>query len=106
MTSKNRGPAHQKRNINVTQKESNFIPTAFQKVSFYILTCFIGIIDKKNDKVKFDITPKTNGKNESVTYGCNRFIDSCRFLSMGLGELVKTLIHDEFDILKKDFSDE
>ena len=50
------------------------------------------MVDKKNDKVYFDIIPKTNEEYISVTYGCIRFIDSYRFLSSGLDSLVKTLV--------------
>ena len=59
------------------------------------------LVDRKNDKVKFDIIPKTNGKYISVTYGCIRFISSYRFLSMSLDGLVKSLIEVYFKILKK-----
>ena len=50
------------------------------------------LVDKKNDKVKFDIIPKTNEEYISVTYGCIRFIDSYRFLSNRLDSLLKTLV--------------
>ena len=42
----------------------------------------------KNDKVKFDIIPKTNEEYISVNYGCIRFADSYRFLSTSLYGLV------------------
>ena len=58
---------------------------------------FKKLVDKKNRKVKFDITPKTNEDYISVTYGCIRFIDSYRFLSISLDSLVKTL----YDNIKK-----
>ena len=45
---------------------------------------FKTLVDKKKDKVKFDIVPKTNEEYISVTYGCIRFIDSYRFLSSSL----------------------
>ena len=67
---------------------------------------FKKLVDKKNDKVNFDIIPKTNEKYISVTYGCIRFIDSYRFLSSGLDSLVKNLNVDDFKILKKEFPDE
>ena len=38
----------------------------------------------KNDKVKFDFIPKTNEEYISVTYGCIRFLDSYRILSLSL----------------------
>ena len=53
---------------------------------------FKKLVDKKKDKVDFDILPKTNEEYISVTYGCIRFIDSYRFLSSGLDSLVKTLV--------------
>ena len=34
------------------------------------------LLDKMNDKVKFDIVPKTNEDYVSVTYGCISFVDS------------------------------
>ena len=58
-----------------------------------IVICFFKkLVDKKKDKVDFDILPKTNEEYISVTYGCIRFIDSYRFLSSGLDSLVKTLV--------------
>ena len=52
----------------------------------------------KNDKVKFDIIPKTNVEYISVTYGCIRFIYSYRFLSYSLDTLFKNLGNDDFII--------
>ena len=37
---------------------------------------FKKLVDKKNDKVKFDIIPKTNEEYISMTYGYIRFINS------------------------------
>ena len=48
------------------------------------------LVDEKNDKIKFDIIPKTKKKCKPVTYGCITFIDSYR-LSSNLDSLVKTL---------------
>ena len=66
---------------------------------------FKKLVHKKNDKVKFDIIPKTIEEYISVTYGCIRFIDSCRFLSSSLDSLVKTLV-DNSDKTLKDFREE
>ena len=66
---------------------------------------FKKLVDKKKDKVDFDIIPKTNEEYISVTYGCIRFIDSYRFLSSGLDSLVKNLDEDDFKIFKKEFPD-
>ena len=45
-----------------------------------IVICFLKkLVDKKKNKVDFDIIPKTNEEYISVTYGCIRFIDSYRF---------------------------
>ena len=66
---------------------------------------FKKLVDKKKDKVDFDIIPKTNKEYISVTYGCIRFIDSYRFLSGGLDSLVKTLVdngHKTLRNLKKE----
>ena len=106
LTGKNRGPAHNICNINVKQKDCNFIPFAFHNFSNYDCHMFFKkLVDLKKDKVKFKIIPKTNEKYIVVKYGCIRFIDSYRFLSESLDELVKNLDEEDFKILKKEFPD-
>ena len=58
------------------------------------------MVDLEIDKVKFDIIPKTNEEDLSVTYGYIRFIKSCRFQSSSLGSLVKTLVDNSIKTLK------
>ena len=68
-TGKYRGPAHNACNINVKQKDSNFIRFAFHNCSnndCYIF--FKRLVDLKNDKVKFDGNPNTNEEYISVSY--------------------------------------
>ena len=61
LTGKYRGPAHSKCNINVTQKQSNFIPFLFHNFSNYDCHMFFKkIVDKKKDQVDFENIPKTN----------------------------------------------
>ena len=101
LTGKYRGPAHSKCIINVTQDQSNFIPFTFHNFSNYDShMLFRKLVDKKNDKVKFDIIPKTIENNISVTYGCIRFIDSYRFQSSSLDSLVKTVVDNSHKTLK------
>ena len=101
LTGKYRGPAHSICNIDVTQDQSNFILFIFRNFSNYHCHMFFKmLVDKKNDKVKFDIIPKTNEKYKFVTYGCIRFIDGYRFLSSGLDSLVKTLVDNSQKTLK------
>ena len=106
LTGKYRGPAHSICNNNVTQKQSTFIPFIFHNFSNYDCHMFFKkLVDKKKDKVDFDIIPKKNEEYISVTYGCIRFIDSYRFLSSGLDSLVKTLVdnsHKTLGDLKKE----
>ena len=67
-TVKYRGPTHQKRNFFDTIKHSNFTPFAFH--NFGKCDCHIllrRLVDKKNDKVNFDIIPRTNEEYSSVT---------------------------------------
>ena len=55
------GPALSTCNISVRQKQSIFIPFVFH--NFFNYDChmfFKKLVDKKNDKVKFDILLKTN----------------------------------------------
>ena len=47
LTSKYRGPAHYKCNINITQKQSNFLPFLFHKLSNYDCHMFfLKLVDK------------------------------------------------------------
>ena len=66
---------------------------------------FEKLVNKKNDKVDFDIIPKTDEEYISLLYGCIRFIDSYRFLSSVLDSLVKTLVGNNHKTLK-DFEEE
>ena len=93
LTGKYRVLAHNKCNINVTQKQSSFVSFVFH----YFITSdshifFKKLVDKKNEKVKSYFIPKTNVEYMSVTYGFIRFNDSYRFLSSSSDSLVKTLI--------------
>ena len=106
LTGKYRGPVHNTCNINIKQKDSNFIPFAFHNFSIYDChMLFKRLVDLKKDNVKFKLIPKTNEEYIAVKYGCIRFIDSYRFLSESLDKLVKNLDEDDFKILKKEFPD-
>ena len=101
LTSKYRGPAHNTCNINVTQKQSNFIPFIFHNFIKYVCHQFFKmLVDKKNDKVNFDIITKTNEEETSVKYGCIILIDNYRFLSSSLDSLAKTLVKNSHKTLK------
>ena len=58
------------------------------------------MVDLKNDKVSFDVNPRTNEEYISVTYGCVRFVDSYRFLSSSLDSIFKTLVDKSHNTLK------
>ena len=106
MTGKYRGSANNTCNINVKQKNSNFIPFAFHNFSHYDFHMFFKrLVDLKKDKVKFKIIPKTNEEYIVVKNGCIRLIDSYRFLSESLDKLVENLDEDDFKNLKKEFPD-
>ena len=65
---------------------------------------FKRLVDSKKDKVECKVFPKTNEEYISVTYGCIRFIDICRFLSSSLDNLVKILVdnsHKTLNYLKE-----
>ena len=101
LTRKYRRAAHNICNIFVTLKQSIFLPFVFHNFSKYDChMLFKKLVDKKNVKVKFVVIPKTNEEHISVTYGCNRFLDSYRFLSGSLDSLVKTLIDNSHTTLK------
>ena len=101
LTGNYRGPAHSIFIFNVIQNQSIFIPFIIYNFSVYDSHMFFKkLVDKKIDKVKFDIIPKTNEEYISVTYGCIRFIDSYRFLSDSSGKLVKNLDVDDLKVSK------
>ena len=106
LAGKYRGSAQKICNINIRQKQSNFIPCKFYIFSQYDCRLFFKkLVDKKIDKVNFYFIPNTNEDYISVTYGCIRFIDSCRFLSSSSDSLVKTLVNNSHKTLK-DFREE
>ena len=68
LTGKYRGPDHNKCNIIVTQKPSHFIPFALHNFSNYDCHLFFkNQVEKRYDKVKFNIIPKTNEVYISVS---------------------------------------
>ena len=91
LTGKYRNPAHNKCNTKLTQKKY-FFPFNFHIFSNFDCHLFFKkLVDRRNDRTKFDIIPTTNEENLSVTYGCIRFIDRYQFLSSSLDLLVKTI---------------
>ena len=101
LTGNYRVPAHSECNIIVNQGQSNFIPFIFHNFSNYDCHIFFKkLVDKKIDKIEFEIIPKTNEEYISVTYVCIRFIDSYRFLSSILDSLVRTLVDNSHNTLK------
>ena len=101
LTGKCRGPAHNTCNINVKQKDSNFITIGLHNFSNYDCHMFFKtLVDRKKDNVKFEIIPKTDEKYISVKYGCVKFIDTYRFLSSSIDKLVKTLVDNSDKSLK------
>ena len=106
LTGKYRGPAHKTCNINVKQKDSNFIPFAFHNFSNYDSHMFFKrLVDLKKDKVQFKYIPKTNEEYISVKYGCKTFFDSYRFSSSSSDKLPKKFDNNDFVVLKKEFPD-
>ena len=69
---KYRGPARSNCNINIPQKQSNFIPIVFHNFSNYDSHMFFNKMNyKKNDKVNFDIISYTDMK---ASIGCSEHI--------------------------------
>ena len=101
MTGRDRGAAHSKCNNIVGQCQSNFISVIFHNFSNYDCHLFFeASLDKKKDKVELKNIPKTNEEYVSIRYGCVEFIDSYRFLSSLLDELVETLVDNSHKSLK------
>ena len=101
LTGKYRGPAHNECNLQVKQKDSNFITIGLHNFSNYDCHMFFKtLVDRKKDNVNFKIIPKTDEKYISVKYGCIKFIDTYRFLSSSLDKLVKTLVDNSHETLK------
>ena len=101
LTGNYRGPAHNECNLQVKQKNSNFITIGLHNFSNYdCLMFFKTLVDRKKDNVKFEIIPETDEKYISVKYGCIKFIDTYRFLSSSLDKLVQTLVDNSHETLK------
>ena len=96
-----RVPAHKKRNTNVKQKQGNLVLFAYLSLSNDDCDLFVKmLIDMKEDEVTLDFIPKPNEEQSSVASGCIQFIDSNRFLSKFLDELVKILVDNNHETLK------
>ena len=101
LTGKGRGPAHSDCNLKVKQKDSDFITIGLHNFSNYDCHMFFKqLVYRKKDNVKFKIIPKTDEKYISVRYGCIKFIDTYRFLSISLDKLVQTLVDNSHKTLK------
>ena len=101
LTGKNRGPAQSICKINVTQKRCTLILFVFHNfIKYDCHLSFKKIVDKKNDKVNFRNTPKTNEEYVSVTYGCIKSIESYRFSSSRLNSLVLLPVISSDETLK------
>ena len=102
-TGKYRASAHQKRNINVTQEQSNFILFIYHNYSNYDCHMFFEkLVIEKKDKVEVKILPKTNEVYLSVRYGFIRIFHSYIFLSLSLDKLVETLVKKSQKSFKND----
>ena len=79
LTGSCRGPARSRCNINVFHDKNDIIPFIFHNFSKHDCRMFFfkKLVDLKNDKVNFEMIPKTNEEYISVT--CFRFIDSYGF---------------------------
>ena len=51
--------------------------------------------------MKFDVIPTINEEHSSLTYGCNRFIESCSFSSDSSVSLLKYFVDNSHIALKK-----
>ena len=101
LTGNYRGPAHNECNLQVKQKDSNFITIGLHNFSNYDCHMFFKrLVDRKRDNDKFEIIPKTDEKHISDRYGCIKFIDTYRFLSSSLDNLVQTLVDNSHKTLK------
>ena len=68
LTGKNKRPAHSNFVINITQKQSIFLPFVFLNFRYYDCHPFFKkLFDKKKDKERFDIARKTNEEYKKVT---------------------------------------
>ena len=101
LTGKYRGVPQNECNLQVKQKDSNFITIGLHNFSNYDCHMFFKtLVDRKKDNEKFEIIPKTDEKYISVKYGCIKFIDTYRFLSSSLDKLVQTLVDNSHKTLK------
>ena len=93
LTGKYRGAACNECNLNANQKRSSFIPIFFHNFSGYDCHLIFEelLTQAYNQNYKITIIPKTMENYVSVQVGCLRFLDSYRFLSSSLQQLVKSI---------------
>ena len=101
LTGKYREAAHSKCNINVRQKQSCSVHFFFHNFSGSDCYLIFELLLTEAFVLKLDIKilPKYLEIYVSVQVGCLGFLDSHRFLSSGLGKLVKRL--DTFSVMQE-----
>ncbi len=103
LTEKYRGVACNNCNLNAKQGLSNFVPVLFHNFSGYDCHMFFRELYEKKEDIPVKVLPKTDELYISVDFGCIRFMDSLRFLSSSLDQLVKSL--EGTPLLKEEFPD-
>ncbi len=104
LTGKYRGVACNNCNLNAKQSLSNFVPVLFHNFSGYDCHMFFRELYEKKENIPVKVLPKTDELYISVDFGCIRFMDSLRFLSSSLDQLVKSL--ESTPLLKQEFPDD
>ena len=119
LTGKYRGAAHESCNLNF--KIPKFFPVIFHNLSRYDAHLFVKHLGASKGKINCipnneeryisfskDVVVKTFEKNGRVIDIKRqiRFMDSFRFMQAGLGNLVKNLPEDAFDMMEHFFDDE
>ncbi len=103
LTGKYRAPACYDCNLNAKKRSNCFIPILFHNFSGYDCHLFFKELFDNKGETKIKVLPKTDENYIAVDFGCLRFLDSLRFLSSSLDQLVKGL--DETPILKEYFTE-
>ncbi|XP_054283625.1 uncharacterized protein LOC129000686 [Macrosteles quadrilineatus] len=105
LSGKFRGPAHNSCNLNF--KKPSFIPIFIHNLSGYDTHIFIKMFGLNNETI--DVIPNNEERYISYTIHVKggidlRFVDSLKFMSSSLGELVKNLTPSQFKHTSKYYS--
>ena len=85
------------------RNKNHFVHVLFHNLEGYDSHIFVNDLINNSENKKIIVIPHTNEKFMSITYGCNNFLDSLKFLGEKLDNCTNSLKDGNFIFLKEQF---